>query len=141
MLAAVAAAAWPSPVWAQKETPSSPSNRIRVAILGCRIRGKQHAAELARLKDCEIVYVCDPDRELAGELAATVEKQQGRAPKSVQDLRRVFDDKEVDSVFLAAPNHWHALASIWAMQSRKDVYVEKPAMRAAHASISAGGSR
>jgi predicted dehydrogenase len=127
MLAAAAVVmACPSPAWAQEKTPGSPSNRIRVAILGCRIRGKQHASELARLKDCEIAYVCDPDRDLAAELAAAVEKQQGRAPKTVQDLRRVFDDKDVDAVFIATPNHWHALAAIWAMQAGKDVYVEKP---------------
>jgi len=128
MLAAAAAAATvvPSPAWAQEQKPGHPSNRVRVAILGCRIRGKQHAQELARLKDCEIAYVCDPDRDLAGELAATVEKQQGRAPKTVQDMRRVLDDKEVDAVFIAAPNHWHALAAIWAMQAGMDAYVEKP---------------
>ena len=93
---------------------------------GCRIRGKQHAQELARQHDCEIAYVCDPDRDLAAELAAAVEKQQGSAPKAVQDMRRVFDDLAVDAVFVATPNHWHALAAIWAMQAGKDVYVEKP---------------
>jgi predicted dehydrogenase len=124
--AAAAATACPSLAWAQEQKPGSPGNRIRVAILGCRIRGKQHAAELTRIKDCEIAYVCDPDRDLAGDLAASVEKQQGRAPKTVQDMRRVFDDKDVDAVFIATPNHWHALAAIWAMQAGKDVYVEKP---------------
>ena len=124
--ATAAATAFPEPIWAAEPKPGNPSNRLRVAILGCRIRGKQHAAELARLKDCEIAYVCDPDRELAAELAGIVEKQQGAPPKAVQDMRRVFDDKEVDAVFVATPNHWHALASIWAMQAGKDVYVEKP---------------
>ncbi|MBI5771352.1 MAG: Gfo/Idh/MocA family oxidoreductase [Verrucomicrobia bacterium] len=124
--AVAAAAAVPSPARAQEKTPGSPSDRIRVAILGCRIRGKQHAQELARIKDCEITHVCDPDRDLAAELAATVEKQQGRAPKAVQDMRRIFDDREVDAVFIATPNHWHALAAIWAMQAGKDAYVEKP---------------
>ena len=123
---AAAAAASPLSAWAQEKNPGSPNNRIRVAILGCRIRGKQHAQALARERDCEIAYVCDPDRELAGELSATVEKQQGRAPKAVQDMRRIFDDSAVDAVFIAAPNHWHALAAIWAMQAGKDVYVEKP---------------
>src|SRR5207249_4971063 len=66
------------------------------------------------------------DRQLADELADAVDKQQGRRPKAVQDLRVVFDDKTVDTVSIAAPNHWHALAAIWAMQAGKDVYVEKP---------------
>ncbi len=129
MLAAAAAAsagAAAMAVWAEEEKPASANNRIRVAILGCRIRGKQHAQELARLRDCEIAYVCDPDCDLVNELAGIVAKQQSMAPKTAQDMRRVFDDREVDAVFVAAPNHWHALAAIWAMQAGKDVYVEKP---------------
>jgi len=127
MLAAAAtAAAAPVPAWAEEKGPGSPNNRLRLALLGCRIRGRQHAQELARVPDCEIACVCDPDKDLAGELAAAVEKQQGSAPKAFQDLRRVLDDRSVDAVFIAAPNHWHALAAIWAMQAGKDVYVEKP---------------
>ncbi|MEK7676369.1 MAG: Gfo/Idh/MocA family oxidoreductase [Verrucomicrobiota bacterium] len=127
MLAAAAAAAGVAlPTGAAEKATGSANNRIRAAILGCRIRGKQHAQELGRLRDCEIAFVCDPDRDLANELAAAVEKQQGIAPKAVQDMRRVFDDRTVDAVFVAAPNHWHALAAIWAMQAGKEVYVEKP---------------
>ncbi|MGA2863628.1 MAG: Gfo/Idh/MocA family oxidoreductase [Verrucomicrobiota bacterium] len=125
--AAAAAAAPPLPGWAhQEQKPGSPGNRLRVAVLGCRVRGRQHAQELGHLPDCEIVYVCDPDQELVSELAVAVEKQQGKAPKAVRDMRRVFDDRAVDAVFIATPNHWHALAAVWAMQAGKDVYVEKP---------------
>ena len=95
-------------------------------MIGCRIRGRVHAAEFGRQAGVEVAYVCDPDRELADERAASVEKAQGRRPKAVQDLRAIFDDKSVDAVSIAAPNHWHALAAIWAMQAGKDVYVEKP---------------
>jgi len=70
--------------------------------------------------------LCDPDTLLSAELAAIVEKQQGSAPKTTQDMRKVFDDKSIDAVFIATPNHWHALAAIWAMQAGKDAYVEKP---------------
>jgi predicted dehydrogenase len=125
-VAAAAAGAAALPARSQEKKAGSANNRIRVAILGCRIRGKQHAQELAHLSDCEIACVCDPDRDLAAELAAAVEKQQGTAPKTMQDMRRVFDDRTVDAVFVATPNHWHALAAIWAMQAGKDVYVEKP---------------
>ncbi len=125
--AALAAATVPQAIYAEEKSSGSPSNKVRVAVLGCRIRGKQHVAELAKIADCEIAYVCDPDKDLAAELATIVEKQQpGRAPQAVQDMRRVFDDKSVDAVFIATPNHWHALAAIWAMQSGKDSYVEKP---------------
>lgn len=124
--ASLAAASAPLPGFAQEKSTGAPSNKVRVAILGCRIRGKQHAAELAKVADCEIAYVCDPDKDLAAELATIVDKNQGKAPIAVQDMRRVFDDKSVDAVFIATPNHWHALAAIWAMQSGKDAYVEKP---------------
>jgi predicted dehydrogenase len=124
--AALAAAAAPRAIYAEDKPTGNPSNKLRVAVLGCRIRGKQHVAELGKAADCEIGYVCDPDRDLAGELAAIVEKQQGSAPQAVQDMRRVFDDKSIDAVFIATPNHWHALAAIWAMQAGKDAYVEKP---------------
>ena len=124
--AAIAAASTPAVTFSEDQTAASPSNKVRVAVLGCRIRGKQHVAELTNIPDCEIAYVCDPDRDLAAELAATVEKKKGKAPQAVQDMRRVFDDKSVDAVFIATPNHWHALAAIWAMQAGKDAYVEKP---------------
>lgn len=129
MLATAAAAAacqTTTSLAAEEPGTGAPSERLRVAVLGCRIRGKQHVAELARVPDCEIAYVCDPDRELAAELATTVGKQQTKAPQAVQDMRRVFDDKTIDAVFIATPNHWHALAAIWAMQAGKDAYVEKP---------------
>ena len=126
ILAAAAAAAIPASVFAAEQRTVSANDKITVAILGCGIRGKQHAAELIKLADCEIAYVCDPDRDRAAELAAELVAKKGREPKVVQDLRVVLGDKSVDAVFIATPNHWHALAAIWAMQAGKDVYVEKP---------------
>ena len=127
LTAAAAAAAKLSPqLGAAEPRPVSANDRITVAIIGCGIRGKQHAGALAALPECEIAYVCDPDLDRATELAATVGAKRGRTPQAVQDLRVVLDDKSVEAVFIAAPNHWHALAAIWAMQAGKDVYVEKP---------------
>ncbi|HEY0455375.1 MAG TPA: Gfo/Idh/MocA family oxidoreductase [Verrucomicrobiae bacterium] len=124
--AAAAAAASPVSLFAE-ETPSrSVNDKIHVAIIGCGTRGKQHAHELARLSDCEIAWICDPDKERTEELAAEIVAQKRAKPKEAQDLRNVLDDKSVDAVFIATPNHWHALAAIWAMQAGKDVYVEKP---------------
>jgi predicted dehydrogenase len=105
---------------------TSANDTIQHAVIGCRIRGRVHGREFARQSGVEVAYVCDPDEQLADELAAAVEEQQGRRPKAVQDLRTIFDDQSVDTVSIAAPNHWHALAAIWAMQAGKDVYVEKP---------------
>jgi len=87
---------------------------------------KQHAAELARLPECEIAYVCDPDSARAAEVASDLVAKKRPEPKTTQDLRKVLEDRSVSAVFIATPNHWHALAAIWAMQAGKDVYVEKP---------------
>ena len=102
------------------------NEKLTAAIIGCGIRGKAHAQELAKLADVDIAYVCDPDLDRADEVGALLVELNRPMPKKVQDLRAVFDDKSVDVVFVATPNHWHALASIWAMQSGKDVYCEKP---------------
>lgn len=128
MIAAAALAAGSSgrPALARGPGRASPNDTIRHAVIGCRIRGRVHADQFARLEGVEVSHVCDPDRRLADELAASVEMRQGRRPKAVQDLRAVLDDPSVDTVSIAAPNHWHALAAIWAMQAGKDVYVEKP---------------
>ena len=126
VLAAAAAASVPTPLLGAEPRGTSPNDKIIAAIIGCGIRGKQHASELARLSDCEIAYVCDPDRDRAAELAADLVAKNHRQPKAVQDLRVICDDPSVSVVFVASPNHWHALAAIWAMQAGKDVYVEKP---------------
>ncbi len=124
--AAAATASVPMPVLAAEKRLVSPNEKIVVAIIGCGIRGKQHAQELARLSECEITCVCDPDRERTAEVAAVLVEQKRPRPKAVQDLRKILEDKTIDAVFITTPNHWHALAAVWAMQAGKDVYVEKP---------------
>jgi predicted dehydrogenase len=110
------------PVVAQEKQSTSPNERLSVAVIGARGRGKAHARALAARDDCFISYICDCDKEIGPEVAASFEDK----PKFVEDMRRIFDDKSVDIVTVATPNHWHALAAIWAMQAGKDVYVEKP---------------
>jgi predicted dehydrogenase len=124
--AAAAASAVPAVTVAEEPNSNSANNKLTVAILGCGIRGKQHARELARFADVDIAYVCDPDSNRTAELSAQLVEQKRPAPKTVPDLRTVLDDKSVDAVFVATCNHWHALAAIWAMQAGKDAYVEKP---------------
>ncbi|MEO6811929.1 MAG: Gfo/Idh/MocA family oxidoreductase [Isosphaeraceae bacterium] len=127
MLATAAAvAATQSLAFADEPAKASANDTINAAIIGCGIRGKQHAEVLSKLPDCAITHVCDPDSKRAEEVAALLVKLGRPAPKAVQDLRKVFDDQSVDVAFVATPNHWHALAAIWAMQAGKDVYVEKP---------------
>jgi predicted dehydrogenase len=99
---------------------------LSAAVLGCGIRGQVHADVLADRQDCRVRWVCDPDRGRAEKLADRVEKRQAERPRIATDLRSVLDDAALDVVSIATPNHWHALAAIWAMQAGKDVYVEKP---------------
>jgi len=109
-----------------RTTPAQPSDTIRVAVLGLNGRGRDHMGTLRRLKGVEIVCLCDPDMRVLTSRQQTLEKETGRKIAIEQDLRRVFDRKDVDAVTVATPNHWHALATIWACQAGKDVYVEKP---------------
>jgi len=125
-LMAAVAVALPVPLFAGDAKPVSPGAKLTAAIIGCGIRGKAHVRELAKLADCDVAYVCDPDLDRADEVGALLVELKRPMPKKVQDLRAVLDDKSVDVVFIATPNHWHALAAIWAMQAGKDVYVEKP---------------
>jgi predicted dehydrogenase len=127
LAAAAAAAAGGARAFAAKEEGStSPSERLSVALIGVGGRGGEHLREFLGRKDTEITYVCDPDEKIGQGRAEQVATKQKRKPKFVRDMRKIFDDKSVDLISTATPNHWHALVSIWAMQAGKDVYVEKP---------------
>lgn len=128
MLAAAAAAMAglsPFPLRAQ-ESSKSANDTIRHAVIGLRNRGQDHIDEFLKCPGVEIAYLCDPDSEILEKTKRRVAEKQGRAPEAVADLRRMLDDKSIDTVSVAAPNHWHALATIWAIQAGKDVYCEKP---------------
>ena len=105
---------------------ASAADRIRVAVLGVNGRGRDHIKGFQGQKDAEVVMLCDPDRNLLDERASSFEKTYDRKVATEQDLRKVFDNKNIDAVSIATPNHWHSLAAIWACQAGKDVYVEKP---------------
>jgi hypothetical protein len=104
----------------------SANDKVRVAVLGVNGRGRDHIGGIMPLPDAEVVMLCDPDQSLLDKRSAEFEKAYGKKPAVTQDLRRVFDNKEIDAVTVATPNHWHALAAIWACQAGKDGYVEKP---------------
>jgi predicted dehydrogenase len=106
---------------------ASANDRIRLAVVGVRGRGRSHIREFQKLPDVEVAMLCDPDKKVLAERAAEFERDYGRRVATEPDLRTVFDNKEIDAVGIATPNHWHALATIWACQAGKDVYVEKPA--------------
>ena len=106
--------------------PGGPNDTVRMAVCGVNGRGKDHIAGWSQLKDVRITAICDVDLRVAGRGAKLVERNSKTAPKVVQDIRRLLDDKTIDAISIATPNHWHALATIWACQAGKDVYVEKP---------------
>ena len=118
-----ARAAEPDEVGAKKV---GPNDAIRVAVIGVRGRGMEHIQSYLKLKDARITTICDVDQNVTGRAKKAIGDKYGSEPKYVQDLRRVFDDKDIDAVSIATPNHWHSLATIWACQAGKDVYVEKP---------------
>jgi predicted dehydrogenase len=102
------------------------SDRIRVAVMGVRGRGMSHVAALLAQPNVEIAYVCDADKSVVGPAVSRIEKDGGKTPTVVQDVRKILDDKTINVLTIATPNHWHSLAAIWACQAGKDVYVEKP---------------
>jgi len=105
---------------------SDVNDQLRIAVVGVNGRGKEHVSGFAGRPDCVVATICDADEAVIGEAMRIAEKKQHKTPKFEQDIRKVMEDKTIDIVSIATPNHWHALAAIWAMQAGKDVYVEKP---------------
>src|SRR5208283_2590680 len=98
---------------------------VRFAVVGFNGRGRDHLAELRRVKGARIVALCDVDQNILDREL----KRCGDAGERIEgytDVRKLLENKDVDVVSFATPNHWHALGTIWALQAGKDVYVEKP---------------
>jgi predicted dehydrogenase len=127
--AAAVAASSSGRLFAQDEAPqsSSPNERLNVVVVGVNGRGGSHIGAFAGRKDTRITHVCDVDSDIGGKRSTEIGKRQnGFTPKMVDDLRRVLEDKEVNIVSIATPNHQHSIQAIYAMLAGKDVYVEKP---------------
>lgn len=106
---------------------ASANDRVRIAVIGVRGRGADLAGEFARNKGAEVVAVCDIDDASFSKPIQAVEKADAKAPRTEKDFRRLLDDKSIDAIAVAAPDHWHALMTVMGCQAGKDVYVEKPA--------------
>ncbi|MCC6343015.1 MAG: Gfo/Idh/MocA family oxidoreductase [Bryobacterales bacterium] len=102
-------------------------DRLNVAVIGIRGRGRSIAASLAGMPEANITALCDVDENVYPRAAKAVEERSGGRPPFVKDMRRILDDRSVDAVFIATPDHWHAPATLLACDAGKDVYVEKPA--------------
>jgi predicted dehydrogenase len=103
-----------------------PSGRLRVGVMGLS-RGMAHIQAWTSVPNCEVAYVCDVDSRRVGEGARAVERAGQKTPaQTVTDFRRILEDPEIDVLSVAAPNFWHAPATILACAAGKHVYVEKP---------------
>jgi len=105
---------------------SGSGDLIRVAIIGCNSRGASMAGTFARQKNTEVIYICDVDNIAIQKGIKAVKEVTGKEPKGFKDFRKVLEDKDLDAVYIAAPDHWHAPASILCLKAGKHVYVEKP---------------
>jgi predicted dehydrogenase len=99
---------------------------IRVAIIGCNGRGASMAGTFARQTNVEVIYICDVDDVAMQKGIKSVREVTGKEPKGVKDFRTILNTKDLDAVYIAAPDHWHAPASILCLKAGKHVYVEKP---------------
>jgi len=131
LLSAAAASLAAGTATAQTETKPvvarAQTDKLRVAVVGVRGRGMSHVSGFLGKNNCEITTVCDCDEAVIGGAMKSIEGKQGKAPNYVKDIRKVIENKDIDVVSIATPNHWHALMAVWAMENGKDVYVEKPA--------------
>jgi predicted dehydrogenase len=99
---------------------------IRVAIIGCNSRGASMAATFARLPETEVTYICDVDETAIQKGIKAVKDVTGKDTRGIRDFRMILGDKNLDAVYIAAPDHWHAPAAILSLKAGKHVYVEKP---------------
>jgi predicted dehydrogenase len=122
MTSAIAAGAALSP-----KVRASANDRVRVACIGVRGQGNSHIRAYSGMDNVEIAAICDIDEKILDMRLDQVEKSGKKRPERYTDLRKLLEDKNIDAVSIATPNHSHALQTIWACQAGKHVYVEKPA--------------
>ena len=105
---------------------ASPNDTVRVAQVGFRSRGKDHLEAYLQMPNVEVAAVCDIDETVLNAQLSAIEKAKGKRPAGYTDLRKLLEDKSIDAISIATPNHNHTLQTVWACQAGKDVYVEKP---------------
>jgi predicted dehydrogenase len=110
---------------------ASPNEKVRIGVMGLA-RGSALAAAIAAQPDAEVAYLCDVDSRRLGPAVEAIGGKQARKPQGVGDFRKILDDPTVDALAIAAPDHWHAPATILACAAGKHVYVEKPCCHNPH---------
>src|SRR5215467_7156519 len=104
----------------------SPNDTVRVCCVGVHGQGQSHLRAYAKMPNVEIAAICDVDESVLEQRLNDTEKLTRKRPAGFTDLRKVLEDKSIDAISIATPNHNHALQAIWGCQAGKDVYVEKP---------------
>ena len=128
-----------APVALKNFVNRSPNDTLNVAVVGIsgsnrpRVRGMiggrgmVHVNTYAKIPNVRVAAICDVDERLLPGASAEVENLFGQKPRTEVDFRKLIEDKDIDIISVATPDHWHALQTVWACQAGKDVYVEKPA--------------
>jgi predicted dehydrogenase len=111
---------------ARPTSAASANDLVQVAICGLHGRGKDHLANYAQIKNARIAALCDIDENVLRARLADIYKMGLPKPEIYTDIRKLLENKSIDAISIATPNHWHSLMAIWACQAGKDVYVEKP---------------
>ena len=102
------------------------NDRVRVCVVGLHGQGWAHVNEYSKLENVEVAAICDVDENVTNQRLDEMEKKGMPRPKTFVDLRKALEDKSLDAISIATPNHWHSLQAIWSCQAGKDVYLEKP---------------
>jgi predicted dehydrogenase len=105
---------------------ASPNDTVRIGVVGCGGRGQSHVNAWSGMPNVEIVALCDVDEAHIAQKLKSLESKGKKKPATYVDVRKLLEDKSIDAISIASPNHWHTLQTIWACQAGKDVYVEKP---------------
>src|SRR5262245_59148933 len=103
-----------------------PNDRVRLAVMGVHGRGKGLLSGFSSFPDVEIAAIIDPDENVIGPALKAIKGDARREPRIEKDVRKALEDRDLTALVIAAPDHWHALATVWACQAGKHVYVEKP---------------
>src|SRR5690242_3739950 len=106
---------------------AKPNERVRLAVMGVHGRGRELARGFARCPDAEVATLIEPDENIVPAALKALREFQKAEPKVEKDVRKVLEDPTITALVVAAPDHWHALATVWACQAEKHVYCEKPA--------------
>src|SRR5882762_6154685 len=98
---------------------------VRVAVIGLNGRGQEHMKVFPQIPGVRLVALCHADDKVLGNAVKNADKN-GSKVTPYKDIRKLLENKDIDAIAIATPNHWHSLMTVWGCQAGKDVYVEKP---------------